>query len=155
MMDDPRMTLLEKAGNALYHWLMNSPSDTMTKAMGELGDAVQESEALRPINKVFAVNGYCSFKTRSDTKDMQLVNVWLLVSEDGEPYTLLETRTLTKTPQNYVFDGIIRRGEGYYYITRSYTIKFSDWPLLLRAFLEIKEVADPILAAFNKKEEEK
>jgi len=135
----PFDTLLEKAKAAHYHWTVNNPQMTQVKAMAELGDAIQDAEATRSILANFEVLECRAFKVTSYIGDKQVMIVALDKDEKGEPYFTIEIRTLTKTPEKYDYDAILRRINGYFYIRNSFTMRAGVWEVFFMAVRQMKD----------------
>ena len=154
-MEHPFNTLLEKAKAAHMKW-MASASEA-TKAMAELGDAIQEAEALVSIKANFDVLECRAFKVKSYIGDKQVMIVALIADEKtGEPYFSIELRTLTKTPERYGYDGILRRINGYFYIRNTFAMRVTIWSGFFMAIQDMNKVAnDALIEYMDKKEKAK
>lgn len=152
-MEHPLDTLLEKAKAAHYYWTVNNPQMMQVKAMSELGDAIQDAEALKSIFCDFNVIEMRAFKGTSFIGDKQLLFVALCEDEKGEPYYTIEIRTLTKTPEKYGYDAILRRINGYFYIRNSFGMRVAVWEAFFMAIGQMKDVAAKAVVEYlNKKE---
>ena len=142
-------TLLGKAKAAHYHWIRSTSEQD--KTMAELGDAIQEVEALGPRYREFKPKEYYSCRIHHG-KDKRRMIVWFFLNEKEEPYVSLEMRTLTKEPHIYGYDGILRRFNGYYYITASFALPAMIWSEFFMAYKEMAGDIDKALATYLRKE---
>jgi hypothetical protein len=149
----PFDTLLEKAKAAHYHWIVNNPQMTQTKAMAELGDAIQDAEATKSKFYNFKVLECKAFKVTSYIGDKQVMLVCLDTSEEGEPYFTIEIRTLTKTPEEYGYTDILRRINGYFYIRNSFGMRVAVWSAFLEAVGCMREKTTKAMMEFLDKKE--
>lgn len=143
----PFDTLLEKAKAAHYHWTVNNPEKTQIDAMAELGDAIQDAEATKSKFYNFKVLECRSFKVTSYLGDKQVMLVCLDLDEKGEPYFTLEIRTLTKTPEKYGYNDILRRINGYFYIRNSFGMRVAVWSAV---FMAVEQMKDATTEAMSK-----
>lgn len=127
----PFDTLLEKAKAAHARWI--TASNLETKAMAELGDAIQDAEATKSKLYNFKVLECRAFKVKSYIGDKQVMLVCLDLDEKGEPYFTIEIRTLTKTPEKYGYTDILRRINGYFYIRNSFGMRACAWSAFFEA----------------------
>ena len=150
----PFDTLLEKAKAAHAMWL--TASNLETKAMAELGDAIQDAEALKSMFYNFKVLELRAFKVTSYIGDKQVMLVALDLDENGEPYFTIEIRTLTKTPEKYGYNAILRRINGYFYIRNSFGMRVAVWSAFFMAVEQMKDATTDAMADYiNKKEKAK
>ena len=150
----PFDTLLEKAKVAHARWL--TASNLETKAMAELGDAIQDAEATRSIFCNFDVLELRVFKLKSYIGDKQVMLVALDKDEKGEPYFTIEIRTLTKTPEKYGYTDILRRINGYFYIRNSFGMRVAVWEAFFMAVNGMKDATTKAFVEYiNKKEKAK
>lgn len=149
----PFDTLLEKAKAAHYHWTVNNPQMMQVKAMTELGDAIQDAEATKSILAYFDVLELRAFKLTSYIGDKQVMLVSLALDEKGEPYFTIEIRTLTKTPEKYGYDAILRRINGYFYIRNSFGMRVAAWSAFLEAVGCMREKTTKAMMEFLDKKE--
>ena len=149
----PFDTLLEKAKAAHYHWIVNNPQTTQTKAMAELGDAIQDAEATKSKFYNFKVLELRAFKLKSYIGDKQVMLVCLDLDEKGEPYFTVEIRTLTKTPEEYGYTDILRRINGYFYIRNYFGMRVSVWPAFFMAVEQMKDATTKAMTEFLDKKE--
>ena len=147
----PFDTLLEKAKAAHARWI--TASNLETKAMAELGDAIQDAEATKSKFYNFKVLECKAFKVKSYIGDKQVMLVCLDTSEDGEPYFTIEIRTLTKTPENYGYTDILRRINGYFYIRNSFGMRVAVWEAFLEAVGLMREKTTKAMMEFLDKKE--
>ena len=139
--------LLEKAKAAHYHWTVNNPQMTQIQAMAELGDAIQEVEALKPDYTRFDVFDGLSWRGKSEFGDLQKLEVWLGRKEKNtRPFIGVEVKTLTQHPEKYGFDQILRRINGWYYIRAHFVMGYEPWVMFFGAIQEMnKKLNDAIL----------
>lgn len=150
----PLDTLLEKAKAAHVRWI--TASNLETKAMAELGDAIQDAEATKSKFYNFKVLECRAFKVTSYLGDKQVMLVCLDTSETGEPYFTIEIRTLTKTPENYGYTDILRRINGYFYIRNSFGMRVAVWEAFFMAVGQMKDATTKAFTEYiNKKEKSK
>lgn len=149
----PFDTLFEKAKAAHYHWIVNNPQMTQTKAMAELGDAIQDAEATKSKLYNFKVLECRAFKLKSFIGDKQVMLVCLDLDEKGEPYFTIEIRTLTKTPEKYGYTDILRRINGYFYIRNSFGMSVAAWSAFLEAVGLMREKTTKAMMEFLDKKE--
>lgn len=150
----PFDTLLEKAKAAHYNWTVNNPQMTQVKAMAELGDAIQDAEATKSISCDFDVIEMRAFKGTSFLGDKQLLFVALCKEgENGEPYFTIEIRTLTKTPEKYGYDNILRRINGYFYIRNSFGMRVAVWEAFFMAVGQMKDATSKAFVDYIGKKE--
>lgn len=150
-MEHPFDTLLEKAKVAHARWLTSSNLEI--EAMTELGYAIQEAEALKSIYGNFKMLECKAFRVTSYLGDKQVMFVALDTDEKGEPYFALEIRTLTKTPEKYGYNAILRRINGYFYIRNSFSMRVSVWLAFLLAVEQMRDKTTKAMVEFiNKKE---
>ena len=147
----PFDTLLEKAKAAHARWI--TASNLETKAMAELGDAIQDAEATKSKFYNFKVLECKAFKVKSYIGDKQVMLVCLDTSEDGEPYFTIEIRTLTKTPENYGYTDILRRINGYFYIRNSFGMRVAVWEAFFIAVGQMKDATTKAFTEFLDKKE--
>lgn len=147
----PFDTLLEKAKAAHSRWLTNSNLET--KAMAELGDAIQDAEATKSKFYNFKVLECRAFKLKSYIGDKQVMLVCLDTSEEGEPYFTIELRTLTKTPEEYGYNDILRRINGYFYIRNSFGMRVAVWEAFFMAVGQMKDATTKAFTEFLDKKE--
>ena len=153
-MEHPFDTLLEKAKVAHARWLTSSNLEN--KVMAELGDAIQEAEALKSIYVNFKMLECKAFRVTSYIGDKQVMLVCLDTDEKGEPYLTLEIRTLTKTPEKYGYNAILRRINGYFYIRNSFGMRVSVWLAFILAVEQMRDKTSKAMIEFiNKKEKSK
>lgn len=152
-MEHPFDTLLEKAKAAHYHWIVNNPQMTQMKAMAELGDAIQDAEATKSIFYNFNVLELRAFRVTSYIGDKQVMLVCLDTSETGEPYFIIEIRTLTKTPENYGYTDILRRINGYFYIRNSFGMRVAVWEAFFMAVGQMKDATTKAMIEYYDKKE--
>lgn len=150
-MEHPLDTLLEKAKVAHARWLTNSNLET--KAMAELGDAIQDAEATKSKFYNFKVLELRAFKVTSYIGDKQVMLVCLCLDEKGEPYFTIEIRTLTKTPEKYGYTDILRRINGYFYIRNSFGMRVAAWSAFFEAVGQMKDVAAKAVVEYLDKKE--
>ena len=149
----PFDTLLEKAKAAHARWI--TASNLETKAMAELGDAIQDAEATKSKFYDFKVLECKAFKLKSYIGDKQVMLVCLDLDEKGEPYFTIEIRTLTKTPEKYGYTDILRRINGYFYIRNSFGMRVAVWSAFLEAVGLMREKTTKAMMEFlDKKEKE-
>lgn len=152
----PFDTLLEKAKAAHYHWTVNNPEMEQLKAMGELGDAIQDAEATKSIFYNFEVLELRAFKLKSYIGDKQVMLVCLDLDGKGEPYFTIEIRTLTKTPEKYGYNDILRRINGYFYIRNSFGMRVAAWSAFFEAVRSMDdETNKAMIEYYDKKEKAK
>lgn len=151
----PFDTLLEKAKAAHYHWTVNNPQMTQVKAMAELGDAIQDAEATKSISCDFGVIEMRAFKGTSFLGDKQVMLVCLSLDEKGEPYFIIEIRTLTKTPEEYGYNDILRRINGYFYIRNSFGMRVAVWEAFFMAVGQMKDATTKAMVEYLDKKGEK
>jgi hypothetical protein len=152
----PFDTLLEKAKAAHYNWTVNNPESNVIKAMVELGDAIQDAEALKSMFYNFKVLELRAFRVTSYLGDKQVMLVCLDTSETGEPYFTIEIRTLTKTPEKYGYTDILRRINGYFYIRNSFGMRVAVWEAFFMAVGQMKDATTKAFTEFlDKKEKSK
>lgn len=149
----PFDTLLEKAKAAHYHWIVNNPEMTQTKAMAELGDAIQDAEATKSKFYNFKVLECRAFKLKSYIGDRQVMLVCLDLDEKGEPYFTIEIRTLTKTPEEYGYNGILRRINGYFYICNSFGMRVAAWSAFFEGVRQMNEATNKAMIGYYDKKE--
>ena len=150
----PFDTLLEKAKAAHARWI--TASNLETKAMTELGDAIQDAEATRSILANFEVLELRAFKVTSYIGDRQVMLVCLSLDEKGEPYFIIEIRTLTKTPEKYGYTDILRRINGYFYIRNSFGMRVCVWDAFFMAVNGMRDATTKAMVEYiNKKEKAK
>ena len=147
----PFDTLLEKAKAAHARWI--TASNLETKAMAELGDAIQDAEATKSKFYNFKVLDMRVFKGTSFIGDKQTMLVALDTSESGEPYFTIELRTLTKTPEEYGYTDILRRINGYFYIRNSFGMRVAAWSAFLEAVGLMREKTTKAMMEFLDKKE--
>lgn len=147
----PFDTLLEKAKAAHAMWL--TASNLETKAMAELGDAIQDAEATKSMLYNFKVLECRAFKVKSYIGDKQVMLVCLDTSEEGEPYFTVEIRTLTKTPEKYGYNDILRRINGYFYIRNSFGMRVAVWEAFFIAVGQMKDATTKAFTEFLDKKE--
>lgn len=147
----PFDTLLEKAKVAHARWL--TASNLETKAMAELGDAIQDAEATKSKFYNFKVLECKAFRVTSYIGDKQVMLVCLDTSETGEPYFTIEIRTLTKTPEKYGYTDILRRINGYFYIRNSFGMRVAVWEAFFLAVGQMKDVTTKAFTEFLDKKE--
>lgn len=149
----PFDTLLEKAKAAHARWI--TASNLETKAMAELGDAIQDAEATRSILANFEVLELRAFKVTSYIGDRQVMLVCLSLDEKGEPYFIIEIRTLTKTPEKYGYNAILRRINGYFYIRNSFGMRVAVWTVFFEAVSQMKDTTTKAMVEYLGKKGEK
>jgi len=150
----PFDSLLEKAKAAHARWI--TASNLETKAMTELGDAIQDAEATRSILANFEVLELRAFKVTSYIGDRQVMLVCLSLDEKGEPYFIIEIRTLTKTPEKYGYTDILRRINGYFYIRNSFGMRVAVWEAFFMAVNGMRDATTKAMVEYiNKKEKAK
>lgn len=147
----PFDTLLEKAKAAHARWI--TASNLETKAMAELGDAIQDAEATKSKFYNFKVLECRAFKLKSYIGDKQVMLVCLDTSEEGEPYFTIEIRTLTKTPEEYGYNDILRRINGYFYIRNSFGMRVAVWEAFFIAVGQMKDATTKAFTEFLDKKE--
>ena len=147
----PFDTLLEKAKAAHARWI--TASNLETKAMAELGDAIQDAEATKSKFYNFKVLECRAFKLKSYIGDKQAMLVCLDLDEKGEPYFTIELRTLTKTPEKYGYTDILRRINGYFYIRNSFGMRVAAWSAFLEAVGLMREKTTKAMMEFLDKKE--
>ena len=152
-MENPLDTLLEKAKAAHYHWIVNNPEKAQMTAMAELGYAIQNAEALKSEFHNFKVLELRAFKVTSYIGDKQVMLVCLCLDEKGEPYYTIEIRTLTKTPEKYGYNDILRRINGYFYIRNSFGMRVAAWSAFLEAVGLMREKTTKAMMEFLDKKE--
>lgn len=150
-MEHPLDTLLEKAKAAHAMWL--TASNLETKAMAELGDAIQDAEALKSMFYDFKVLELRAFKLTSYIGDKQVMLVCLDLYENGEPYFTIEIRTLTKTPEKYGYNGILRRINGYFYIRNSFGMRVAAWSAFFEGVRQMNEATNKAMIEYYDKKE--
>ena len=144
----PFDTLLEKAKAAHFHWTVNNPEKTQIEAMAELGDAIQDAEALKSKFYNFKVLECRAFKVTSYIGDKQVMLVCLDTSEEGEPYFTIEIRTLTKTPEKYGYNDILRRINGYFYIRNSFGMRVAVWSAFMEAVGSMRDATTEAMSKY-------
>ena len=148
----PFDTLLEKAKAAHARWI--TASNLETKAMAELGDAIQDAEATKSKFYNFKVLECRAFKLKSYIGDKQVMIVALDLDENGgEHYFTIEIRTLTKTPEKYGYTDILRRINGYFYIRNSFGMRVAAWSAFLEAVGLMREKTTKAMMEFLDKKE--
>ena len=147
----PFDTLLEKAKAAHARWI--TASNLETKAMVELGDAIQDAEATKSKFYNFKVLECKAFKVTSYIGDKQVMLVCLDTSETGEPYFTIEIRTLTKTPEKYGYIDILRRINGYFYIRNSFGMRVAVWSAFVEAVGLMREKTTKAMMEYLDKKE--
>ena len=153
-MEHPFDTLLEKAKVAHARWL--TASNLETKAMAELGDAIQDAEATKSVPYNFKMLELRAFRVTSYLGDKQVMFVALGTDEKGAPYFALEIRTLTKTPEKYGYNAILRRINGYFYIRNSFSMRVSVWSAFFLAVEQMRGKTTKAMVEFiNRKEKAK
>ena len=141
-------TLLEKAKAAHYNWTVNNPEMAQVKAMAELGDAIQDAEALKSKFYNFKVLECRAFKVTSYIGDKQVMLVCLDTSEEGEPYFTIEIRTLTKTPEKYGYHDILKRINGYFYIRNSFGMRVAVWSAFMEAVGSMRDATTEAMSKY-------
>ena len=150
----PFDTLLEKAKVAHARWI--TASNLETNAMAELGDAIQDAESTKSISCDFGVIEMRAFKVTSYIGDRQVMLVCLSSDEKGEPYFIIEIRTLTKTPEKYGYTDILRRINGYFYIRNSFGMRVAVWEAFFMAVNGMRDATTKAMVEYiNKKEKAK
>jgi len=149
----PFDTLLEKAKAAHYHWIVNNPEMAQIKAMAELGDAIQDAEATKSKFYNFKVLECRAFKLKSYIGDKQVMLVCLDLDEKGEPYFIVEIRTLTKTPERYGYIDILRRINGYFYIRNFFGMRVAVWEAFFIAVGQMKDATSKAFTEYLDKKE--
>ena len=147
----PFDTLLEKAKAAHANWI--TVTGHATEAMVELGDAIQDAEATKSKFYNFKVLECREFKLKSYIGDRQVMIVALDLDEKGEPYFTIEIRTLTKTPEEYGYNDILRRINGYFYIRNSFGMRVAAWSAFLEAVGLMREKTTKAMMEFLDKKE--
>jgi len=147
----PFDTLLEKAKVAHANWI--TATGHATEAMVELGDAIQEAEALKSIYANFDVLELRVFKGTSYIGDRQMMFVALDTDERGEPYLTIEIRTLTKTPEKYGYNAILRRINGYFYIRNSFGMRVCVWSAFFEAVNSMRKATTKATMDYLEKKE--
>ena len=150
-MEHPFDTLLEKAKVAHSRWLM--ASNLETEAMAELGDAIQDAEALKSVFYNFKVLELRAFKLKSYIGDKQVMIVALDLDEKGEPYFTIEIRTLTKTPEKYGYNAILRRINGYFYIRNSFGMRVAAWSAFFEGVRQMNDATNKAMIEYYDKKE--
>ncbi len=149
----PFDTLLEKAKAAHFHWITDNHVKAFMDAMVELGDAIQDAEATKSEFYNFKVLECRAFKVKSYIGDKQVMLVCLDESEDGEPYFTIEIRTLTKTPEKYGYNDILRRINGYFYIRNSFGMRVGVWSAFFMAVEQMKDATTKAMVEYIDKKE--
>lgn len=121
--------------------------------MAELGDAIQDAEALKSMFYNFKVLECRAFKLKSYIGDKQVMIVALDLDEKGEPYFTIEIRTLTKTPEKYGYNDILRRINGYFYIRNSFGMRVAVWEAFFMAVGQMKDATTKAFTEFLDKKE--
>lgn len=152
-MEHPFDTLLEKAKAAHYNWTVNNPQMMQVKAMAELGDAIQDAEATKSIIYNFDVLELRAFKLKSYIGDKQVMIVALDKDGKGEPYFTIEIRTLTKTPEKYGYNAILRRINGYFYIRNSFGMRVAAWSAFFEGVRQMNDATNKAMIEYYDKKE--
>lgn len=135
----PFDTLLEKAKEAHAMWL--TASNLETKAMKELGDAIQDAEALKPQMDTFLCGGtVVRFKRKERNQHGDLQHYSVYRGWKGETmYVFLEILTLTAQPYRYAYTGILRRINGSFLLVNTIGMPLEVWAMTSNAINEIYE----------------
>lgn len=136
-MEHPFNTLLEKAKAAHAMWL--TASNLETKAMAELGDAIQDAEALKSRMDTFLCGGtIIRFKRKERNQHGDLQHYSVYRGWKGETmYVFLEILTLTAQPYRYAYTGILRRINGLFLLENTIAMPLEVWAMTSNAINEI------------------
>ena len=121
--------------------------------MAELGDAIQDAEATKSKFYNFKVLECKEFRVTSYIGDKQVMLVCLDLDEKREPYFTLEIRTLTKTPEKYGYNDILRRINGYFYIRNSFGMRVAVWEAFFIAVGQMKDATSKAFTEYLDKKE--
>ena len=120
--------LLEKAKAAHYHWTVNNPQMTQIKAMAELGDAIQECEERKPQPHTYECGPACYWRDKNSNGDKCKFYLLAMAEEKTNKLSFgLKIITLTSTPEIYMYDKILRRGENYCLIEYKISMRYEAW----------------------------
>lgn len=136
---NPHDNLLEKAKKAHFDWTWNNPMSEQVKAMAELGDAIQEVEALAPRRETFTAGGHIvSYKPKQRNRHGDLQRFTVTRGFIGEQlYILLEIHTLTAQPYRYGYEAILRRINGLFLIETVVAMPIEVWAMTSCAINEL------------------
>ena len=120
--------LLEKAKAAHYHWTVNNPQMTQIQAMAELGDAIQECEARKPQPHTYDCGPACYWRDKNANGDKCKFYLVAMVEEGTKRLSFgLKIITLTSTPEIYMYDKILRKGENYCLLEYNISMRYEAW----------------------------
>jgi hypothetical protein len=135
----PFDTLLEKAKEAHFHWSWNNPQSKQIEAMRQLGDAIQDVEALAPRKETFIVGGEVIMYKPKEKKrhgDRQKFRIYRgFVGKNL--YIFLEIHTLTAQPYRYAYKDILRRINGLFLLENTIGMPLEVWAMTSNAINEI------------------
>ena len=142
-MNELLMLLLEKAKAAHYHWTVNNPQMLQIKAMAELGDAIQLSEATLPEKQTYKLGPVCYWRDKSFCGELQKFYACLMFEEKtNTPYICIRIRTLTTQPQKYDHDTILRTFKGLTLIQKEFNMRYHCWLDMYNAIKELNIAYD-------------
>lgn len=151
----PFDTLLEKAKAAHFHWSWNNPQSKQIEAMRQLGDAIQDAEALKSQKDTFVCGGtIIRFKRKERNQHGDLQHYSVYRGWRGETmYVFLEIHTLTAQPYRYAYTDILRRVNGLFLLENTIGMPLEVWAMASNAINEIYMAEKDTF--FNKPTEEK
>lgn len=137
----PFDTLLEKAKAAHFHWSWNNPQSQQIEAMRQLGEAIQDAEALKSQKDTFVCGGtIIRFKRKERNQHGDLQHYSVYRGWSGETmYVFLEIRTLTAQPYRYAYTDILRRINGLFLLENTIGMQLEVWAMTSNAINEIYE----------------
>lgn len=135
----PFDTLLEKAKAAHFHWSWNNPQSKQIEAMRQLGDAIQDAEALKSQKDTFVCGGtIIRFKRKERNQHGDLQHYSVYRGWRGETmYVFLEIHTLTAQPYRYAYTDILRRVNGLFLLENTIVMPLEVWAMASNAINEI------------------
>ena len=120
--------LLEKAKAAYKTWKWNEPMMAQVSAMNELSDAIEKCEERKPQPHTYDCGPACYWRDKNANGDKCKFYLVAMVEEGTKRLSFgLKIRTLTSTPEIYMYDKILRKGENYCLLEYNISMRYEAW----------------------------
>lgn len=120
--------LLEKAKAAYKTWKWNEPMMAQVSAMNELSDAIEKCEERKPQPHNYDCGPSCYWRDKNANGDKCKFYLVAMCEEGTKRLSFwLKIITLTATPEIYMYDKILRRGENYCLLEYNIAMRYEAW----------------------------
>ena len=120
--------LLEKAKAAYKTWKWNEPMMAQVSAMNELSDAIEKCEERKPQPHTYDCGPACYWRDKNANGDKCKFYLVAMCEEGTKRLSFgLKIITLTSTPEIYMYDKILRKGENYCLLEYNIAMRYEAW----------------------------